>query len=277
MTMFGVVIIVSLTFLAGTSYGKNGQRCTCNMVHHVQEEFCNSDYALHVMIHAGVPSPLPGERDLGDINNKYMKYEVEVVESFKEDDFEKGQIINVYSPRHDICGKPGLMDEIRGGTSNEYLFVGDIGQIEDGDEFMVITNCNWVEPWEDIGESQRDGLRGMYTDCSCTIFPVSGPMDIGDTNADRFSYDNCFFNPVKAQVLKVKDCETLHGFCLRQSDRTCRWENTDAFQQCFATRKSSLTTSAAAVTTKEGCKLFSGRKKRQCLLKFLKNRNNGRK
>ncbi|PIK53589.1 putative metalloproteinase inhibitor 1-like [Apostichopus japonicus] len=261
-----------LLMLIQAARGK--EQCICSQLHHPQDKFCSADFAFRVELLDGYDSPAPGEADEDQLFYSYWMYTAQIVEVFKgaESDMRANvdDILDFYTPQRALCGRVSLYDEEQ--PSNEYLFTGTIEVSESGVTYAAITGCTWVEKWSDLKEEQIEGLRGSYSSCNCTIYPVSGEKFTGKPPRNRFNIQTCVFNPVSAKNLQVTDCELLYGSCIWNGERNgCEWKNEGLFQTCFQARKQSLVRKGKpAVSTRAECSLFNGRKKKQCIMKFLK-------
>nr|AVQ67918.1 matrix metalloproteinase inhibitor 1 [Apostichopus japonicus] len=268
--MAHTLFLTILLFFVGTTV--SGQRCNCNYISHPQTRFCQAHFAFRGSILNAEKAALPGDRDRGYLYNQNLRYNVSVDEIFKgEMTYMTEHVVSLFTPTGGICGKPGLLQSQKEDNSeNDFLFTGDIAVTSQGYKYLVITNCNWVARWEDLTKEQQEGLNGFYSDCGCEIYPRSEALDLGDTDADNFQVEDCGFNPISASILKVTDCETNFGHCMEDEDQVCSWVSSPTFAECFASRKSRLLLGAAAVTTRKGCNIYTGKQRKKCLLKVMK-------
>lgn len=271
MTMW---IPLSLVVLMWTAMGEADEQCLCSQVRHRQEVLCNADFAYRVRIHNAGFTTAPGEPYERMHFYPYWKYEVEILETFKAaphlQSLRKGGMAEFFTPMTSLCGLMALYDN----GLDDYLFTGYVKQGKNEYNYMAITICTWVELWSDLTREQKKGLKGSYNNCNCTIYPTSGRLLHGNSPQDKFRLEECLFNPISANVLSVPDCEQLHGFCkMNEAANTCSWEYKGAYRNCFQSRQQKLSQNGKpAVMSKEGCAIYTGRKKKQCLLKFIRSR-----
>ncbi|KAI9513585.1 Metalloproteinase inhibitor 2 [Dissostichus eleginoides] len=174
------------------------QACSCFPAH-PQEAFCLSGVVIRGKV-VGVQ-----EVDAGnDINGnpiKRIKYDIEQIKMFKGPSYDIDAIYTDPSPS--MCG---VTLENNG---KEYLITGKLND----DGTMHITLCDFIEPWDDLSETQKTQRYEMG--CGCKITLCFTPCMVSSP-AECLWTDRLIEN-------KIYGGQAKHLACIKRSDDSCAW------------------------------------------------------
>ena len=108
-------------------------------------------------------------------------------------------------------------------TSTVYFVAGSIRN-----ETIQLNLGSWIQPWSNLTNEQRAGIRGMYfPNCKCQITPCF----IEKADCDHL-LTGC--NVSQQQLWTFyQGCKWRYSYCLKNSTATaCYWYETAAYMNC---------------------------------------------
>ncbi|XP_071961131.1 tissue inhibitor of metalloproteinase-like [Antedon mediterranea] len=219
--------------------------CQCGMPKHPQTSFCESDYVIKVKIiektkfkdpdyveptdDALYPSfdNIWGGMDEYVPEAHKIKYIAYVEKVYKGEQYatRKTKIEIETSASSGICGITYLKE-------GERYLIG--GVLDDDTKEFTIALCNtWIEKFEDVTKSQRQGIKRFYkkycTQCAIETGDIFFPPGV-PAKMKRI----CGYPPFNRPE---NDCEKNFSACVRQVDGSCGWMKNKNYKQCVKARK----------------------------------------
>lgn len=170
------------------------ESCSCQR-NHIQTQFCNSDFVIL--------SRIVNEKT----HNERTQFKIRVRKTFKATEKAREALkfgILETSQWSSMCGVSDLQ------IGKLYVVMGKINNLK-----AHINLCTPPRLWQDLSRRQRKGLNKVYKyGCTCRI-----------SRFGRKNKDSCLWN-------QSSDCEEKEGICLRQLNKSCRWNRNKALTKC---------------------------------------------
>ncbi|XP_033106593.1 metalloproteinase inhibitor 2-like [Anneissia japonica] len=220
--------------------------CQCGMPKHPQRSFCESDYVIKVKVIEKTTFKDPDyveptdalypsfdnfwggmEMDQYIPEAHKIKYSVYVEKVYKGEQYasRKTKIELETSASSGICGITYLKEGER------YLIGGVLD--DDTKEFTIALCDTWIEKFEDVTKTQRQGIKRFYkkycNQCAIEAGDIFFPPEV-PAKMRRI----CGYSPFNTAE---NDCEKNFSACVRLPDGSCGWMNSKSYKQCVKARK----------------------------------------
>ncbi|KAK5914020.1 hypothetical protein CgunFtcFv8_008488 [Champsocephalus gunnari] len=178
------------------------EACSCSPAH-PQEAFCHSDVVIRGKV-VGVQEVDAGNDIYGN-PIKRIKYDIKQIKMFKGPSDDVDAIYT--APTSAVCG---VTLEKNG---KEYLIT---GKLKD-DGTMHITLCDFLQPWDELSETQKKSLTQRYEmGCGCKITRCTSIPCMVSSPAE------CLWTDWLIEK-KVYGGQAKHFACIKRSDDSCAW------------------------------------------------------
>ncbi|CAN9505677.1 unnamed protein product [Ophioblennius macclurei] len=195
---------VTLAILFLWRVDEMSEACSCSGNLHLQSAFCSSPVVIRAKV--------VGKEEVESGNDVYgnpvvhIKYHVKQLKMFKG----PSEDIDAFytGPTSSVCGVT-----LEATTKKEYLITGKLK--EDGT--MHVTLCDFVEPWDDLSDTQKKNLIERYQmGCDCKITRCSSvPCEVTGSA-------ECLWTDWILERL-VNGRQAKEFVCLMRRDQSCAW------------------------------------------------------
>lgn len=196
-------VLVTLAILFLWRVEKLAEACICSTKMHPQQAFCNSDVVIRARVVGS--QVIDAGNDIYGNAIKKVQYDVKTIKTFKGPNQNIEQIYT--APISALCGVTLETNSL------EYLITGKL----DTDGTLLITLCDFIEPWDNLSPIQKKNLVQRYEmGCDCKITRcVTIPCSIS-------GQAECLWTDWVVER-NVNGNQAKHFACIKRSDDSCAW------------------------------------------------------